>query len=67
MRSKMVIDEINDMKMKLGSNVTLRKTGKTKVDSNPPKKASTQLNESESKISMIIGKAMTDCLTHPER
>ena len=33
MRSKMVIDKINDMKMKLGSKVTLRKTGKTKVDS----------------------------------
>ena len=33
MRSKMVVDEINDMKMKLGSKVTLRKAGKTKVDS----------------------------------
>ena len=39
MRSKMVIDKINDMKMKLGSNVTLRKTGKTQVDSEPPKEA----------------------------
>ena len=36
MRSKMVIDKINDMKMKLGSKVTLRKTGKTKVDIEPP-------------------------------
>ena len=36
MRSKMVIDKINDMTMKLGSKVTLRKTGKTKVDSEPP-------------------------------
>ena len=33
MRSKMVIDKINDVKMKLGSKVTLRKAGKTKVDS----------------------------------
>ena len=33
MRSKMVIDKINDMKMKLGSKVTLRKDGKTKMDS----------------------------------
>ena len=33
MRSKMVIDKINDMKMKLGSKVTLRKNGKTKGDS----------------------------------
>ena len=36
MRSKMVIEKINDMTMKLGSKVTLRKTGKTKVDSEPP-------------------------------
>ena len=33
MRSKMVIDKINDMKMKLGSKVTLRKAGKTKMGS----------------------------------
>ena len=33
MRSKMVIDKINDMKKKLGSKVTLRKAGKTNVDS----------------------------------
>ena len=32
MRSKMVIDRINEMKMKLGSKMTLRKAGKTKVD-----------------------------------
>ena len=33
MRSKMVIDKIKDMKMKLGSKVTLRKAGKTQIDS----------------------------------
>ena len=33
MRSKMVIDKINEMKMKLGSKVILRKTGKANVDS----------------------------------
>ena len=33
MRSKFVIDKINEMKMKLGSKVTLRKAGKTNVDS----------------------------------
>ena len=33
MRSKMVIDRIKEMKIKLGSKVTLRKAGKTKVDS----------------------------------
>ena len=32
MRSKTVIDRINERKMKLGSKVTLRKAGKTKVD-----------------------------------
>ena len=33
MRSKLVIDRINEMKMKLCSKVTLRKAGKTKLDS----------------------------------
>ena len=33
MRSKMVIEKFNDMKMKLGSRVKLRKTGKANVDS----------------------------------
>ena len=33
MRSKLVIDKINEMKMKLGSKVTMRRAGKTKVDS----------------------------------
>ena len=33
MRSKMPIDRNNEMKMKFGSKVTLRKAGKTKVDS----------------------------------
>ena len=33
MQSKMVIDKINDMNMKLGNKVTLRKTGKTNKDS----------------------------------
>ena len=32
-RSKLVIDKINEMKMKLGSKLTSRKAGKTKVDS----------------------------------
>ena len=33
MRSKLVIDKINEMKMKLGSRVMQRRVGKTKVDS----------------------------------
>ena len=32
MRSKLVIDKINEMKMKLGSKVIPRRAGKTKVD-----------------------------------
>ena len=32
-RSKIVIDKIKEKKMKVGSKVTLRKTGKAKVDS----------------------------------
>ena len=39
MRSKTVIDKINDMKMKMENKVTLRKTGKTKVDSELSAKA----------------------------
>ena len=39
MRSKLVIDKINEMKMKLGSKVILRKAGKTKVDSETSIKA----------------------------
>ena len=63
MRSKMVIDKISDMKMNLGNKVTLRKTEKTKMDSDPP----TQLNESKSKGSLVWGKAMTDCMAYPKR
>ena len=33
MQSNLVIDKINEMKMKLGSKVTLRKAGKTNVAS----------------------------------
>ena len=39
MRSKIVIDKINEMKMKRGSKVTLMKSGKTKVDSGISMKA----------------------------
>ena len=39
MRSKLVIDKINEMKMKLGSRVMPRRVGKTKVDSEISMKA----------------------------
>ena len=63
MRSKMVIDSINDVKIKLGSKVTLRKTEKMKLQ----QRLSTQPNESVSKMSWIWGKAMTDCLSRLEQ
>ena len=37
-RSRLVIKKNNDMKMKFGSKIMLRKLGKTKVDSEPPAK-----------------------------
>ena len=37
-RSRLVIKKNNDMKMKLGSKIMLSKSGKTKVDSEPPAK-----------------------------
>ena len=39
MRSKLVIDKINEMKRKLGSKVMPRRVGKTKVDSEISMKA----------------------------
>ena len=39
MRSKLVIDKINEMKIKLGSKVIPRRAGKTKVDSEISMKA----------------------------
>ena len=62
-RSKRVIDKINDMKMKLGSKVTLRKT---KVDSEISLKAVTQPSESVTKKSWLWGKATTDCRAQME-
>ena len=56
MRSKMVIDRINEMKMKLGCKVTLRKTGKTKVDSKISMKGNA------SKKLWTWDRVMIDCL-----
>ena len=36
MQSKLVIETINDVKMNLGSTIMLRKSGKSKLDSEPP-------------------------------
>ena len=37
-RLRLVIEKNNELKMKLGSKIVLRKSGKTKVDSEPPAK-----------------------------
>ena len=63
MRFKKMIDKINDMKMKMGTKVTLRKTGIL----NFQLRLLTQQNESESKMSRTWGKSMTDCLARPEQ
>ena len=54
MLSIIVIDQINDMKMKLGSKLKLRKIGKTKVDMKFQQRLSTQPNESASKRVPLI-------------
>ena len=55
MRSKMVIDRINELKMKLGSKVTLRKTGKTKVDSKISMKAVNSAKRKRVEETMDLG------------
>ena len=55
MRSKMVIDRINEMNMKLGSKVTLRKTGKTKVDSDILVKAVNSAKKKRIEEAMDLG------------
>ena len=66
MRLKMMIDRINEMKMKLGSKMTLRKAGKTKVDSEISIKLSTQPRENASKKPWLWDRMMIDCLALTE-
>ena len=71
MRSKMMIDRINEMKMKLGSKVTLRKAGKTKVDSEISIKAVNSISikavkENASKKPWTWDRLMIDCLALTE-
>ena len=75
MRLKMVIEKINDMKMKLGSKVTLRKTGKKKVDSDFSAKAVNSAKRKRVENFMDMGqgddglpgtsRTMTDRLMNP--
>ena len=62
MRSKMVIDRINEMKMKLGSQVTLRKTGKTEVDSEISMKAVNSAKRNRVEEAWTWDRVMIDCL-----
>ena len=55
MRSKLVIDKINEMNMKLDSKVILRKTGKTKVDSEIPMKAVNSAKRKRVERAMDLG------------
>ena len=54
-RSKLVIDKFNGMKMKLGSKVTLRKAGKTKVDSEISMKAANSAKRKRVEEAMDLG------------
>ena len=55
MRSKLVIDKIKEMKMKLGSKVTLRKAGKTKEDSEVSIKAVNSAKRKRVEEAMDLG------------
>ena len=61
MQSKMVIGRIKEMKMKLGSRVTLRKAGKTKVDSEFSIKAVNSAKRKRVEEIMDMGQVDTDC------
>ena len=62
MRSKIVIDRINEMKMKLVSKVTLRKTEKTKMDSEISMKAVNSAKKNASKKLWTCDRVMIYCL-----
>ena len=55
MRSKLVIDEINAMKMKLGSRVMPRRVGKTKVDSEISMKSGNSAKRKRVEEVMVLG------------
>ena len=57
MRSKLVIDKINAMKMKLGSRVMPRRVGKTKVDSEISMKAGNSAKRKRIEEVMDLGQA----------
>ena len=66
MQSKLIIDKINEMKMKLGSKVIPRRAGKTKVDSEISIKAVNSAKKKRVEKSWIWDKVMIDCLAQTE-
>ena len=67
MQSKMAIDKMDDMKMKLWNKLTLGKTGKTRVDSELSAKAVISAKRKRIENVMDMSKAMTGCLARPEQ
>ena len=67
MRLKLVIDKINEMKMKLGSKVIPRRAGKTKVDSEISIKAVNSAKRKRVDEAIDLDKVMIDCLAQTER
>ena len=57
MRSKLVVDKINEMKMKLGSKVMPRRQGKTKVDSEISMKAVNSAKQKRVEEAMDLGQS----------
>ena len=55
MLSKLVIDKINEMKMRIGSNVIPRRAGKTKVDSEIPIRAVNSAKRKRVEEAMDLG------------
>ena len=62
MRSKMVIDRMNEIKLKLGIKMTLRKAGKTKLDSKISMKTVNSAKRKRVEEAKYLCRVMIDCL-----
>ena len=54
--SKMMIKKINDMKIKLGSSLLMRKSGKRKIDPEPPAKTAHSAKRKQQKDAFDMGR-----------
>ena len=54
MRSKLMIDKINEMKMKLGNKVIPRRMGKTKVDSEIPTTTKVDISTKRKRVEEVM-------------